>query len=368
MNTKSVIAVLQTFACGLALQAQAAQLPGLEQCGNLVSSGIFLTDYSGTMMQKIEVDKEELTRVALSKKLTAGIQAAMPEKSDVNFGVGSIAPLTLALRPGKHTPENFSKGLEKLPDELEIFGRNTNLGEGFQEIINDSARHENNRSLTGQKDEVTKLVVFTDGDETNRGKELMEVLPGIKEARPNLRVTWISFADTDETKKAVQTLADISGSSVYDGMTLLKDKEQLKAFIAREFYRECEDFSFAFSADTLFAFDRSNLSEVGKTEIQEAAHKINAYASLIKAAGMSLSISAHTDRIGTDAYNQKLSERRLVTVLNALEVMGVDMTLFSEKKAMGETQPVTGNKCDRMRGKRLVDCLHEDRRVEIHLK
>lgn len=368
MKTKFLIKAFVASLIGFGMQCQAAEPSGQLPCGNLVGSGIFLTDYSGTMMQKVKLGDDEFTRVSLAKKILVQINDSLPEKAELNLGVGSIAPFSLVLRPGKHSSETLTQGLEKLPEELEFFGRKTNLGEGIKEIIKDSARHVNNRSVIGSKKDITKLMIFTDGDEINRGQELKEVLPDLKDANPNVRITWISFADSDETTQMIQTFADLSGGTIYDAMVLLQDKSQIDRFVMRELYRQCPDISFSFAADTLFAFDRSHLSDAGQQEIAQAADKINAYAAMIKEAGLSLIITAHTDRLGTESYNQKLSERRLATVVKALEANGVDMTLFSEMRAMGESQPVTGNKCDKLRGKKLIDCLQADRRVEIRLK
>jgi OmpA-OmpF porin, OOP family len=70
-----------------------------------------------------------------------------------------------------------------------------------------------------------------------------------------------------------------------------------------------------------------------------------------------LTIVGHTDSIGTDAYNQKLSERRAQAVADYLATKGVakeTMTVTGK----GESQPVADNKTSEGRAK--------NRRVEIH--
>jgi OOP family OmpA-OmpF porin len=79
----------------------------------------------------------------------------------------------------------------------------------------------------------------------------------------------------------------------------------------------------------------------------------------------------HTDRIGGDAYNQKLSEKRAAAVKEYLVAKGIEANrVYTEGK--GEKQPVTGDKCkslgkDSAKTKALIDCLQPDRRVDIEV-
>jgi len=75
----------------------------------------------------------------------------------------------------------------------------------------------------------------------------------------------------------------------------------------------------------------------------------------------------HTDRIGSDAYNQKLSERRAAAVKQYLVSKGIDANrVYTEGK--GKKNPVT--KPDQCLGKtspKVIACLQPDRRVDIEL-
>ena len=111
-------------------------------------------------------------------------------------------------------------------------------------------------------------------------------------------------------------------------------------------------------AEKLFGFDKANINEEGRAALDEAAAKIKANP-VINA----VIVTGHTDRIGTDAYNQKLSERRAAQVKEYLTAQGVDQSII-QTIGKGESEPVVqcvGNK----KTKSLVSCLNPNRRVTI---
>jgi OOP family OmpA-OmpF porin len=54
-------------------------------------------------------------------------------------------------------------------------------------------------------------------------------------------------------------------------------------------------------------------------------------------------LDGHTDSIGTDAYNQKLSERRAQIVYDYLTSHGIDPSRITAVKGFGESQPIDTN-------------------------
>ena len=119
----------------------------------------------------------------------------------------------------------------------------------------------------------------------------------------------------------------------------------------------------SFSADTLFSFDRSELGPQGKAALDEFAHEL---ASMHFDA---VTVEGHTDRLGSQAYNQKLSLRRAEAVKNYLvSAGGVDAGRISAV-GMNESQPVSsasdcrGNKPT----PKLIACLQADRRVDVEV-
>ena len=115
------------------------------------------------------------------------------------------------------------------------------------------------------------------------------------------------------------------------------------------------------AADALFDFNKSTLRPEGKKKLDEVVAKSKELKlEVILAVG-------HTVRIGTDAYNQKLSEQRAASVKQYLVGKGVEASrVYTEGK--GKKNPVT--KPDQCLGKtspKVIACLQPDRRVDIEL-
>ena len=106
-------------------------------------------------------------------------------------------------------------------------------------------------------------------------------------------------------------------------------------------------------ADALFDFDKSVLRPDGKKSIDDAVAKLRGVdVEMVIATG-------HTDSVGTDAYNQKLSERRAAAVKDYLVSKGIPAAKVTTI-GKGESQPVATNKTAEGRQK--------NRRVDIEFK
>ncbi|RID99790.1 outer membrane protein OmpA [Simplicispira hankyongi] len=107
-----------------------------------------------------------------------------------------------------------------------------------------------------------------------------------------------------------------------------------------------------YAADAFFDFDKSVLKPAGKAKLNDLVSKVQ---------GINLEVIiavGHTDSIGTDAYNQKLSVRRAEAVKAYLVSKGIEKSrVYTEGK--GEKQPVADNKTKEGRAK--------NRRVEIEV-
>jgi OmpA-OmpF porin, OOP family len=117
------------------------------------------------------------------------------------------------------------------------------------------------------------------------------------------------------------------------------------------------------ASKALFDFDKSVLKPEGKAAIDsEVISKLKGVTRLEL-----VLVTGHTDRIGSQAYNQKLSERRANTVRDYLVSQGVPKDKI-ETLGMGKTQPVPGVVCNQKNRKELIECLAPNRRVEVEVK
>jgi len=98
-----------------------------------------------------------------------------------------------------------------------------------------------------------------------------------------------------------------------------------------------------------FDTDKSVIKDSYNSRIAEFAKMMKANPKL------KASIEAHTDSVGSNAYNQKLSERRAASTVKALTDLGVDSTKI-KAVGFGETRPVASNET--------VEGRAENRRVE----
>ena len=119
------------------------------------------------------------------------------------------------------------------------------------------------------------------------------------------------------------------------------------------------------AADTLFDFDKATLRPEGKTKLDDVAAKAKDVKLEV------IIVVGHADRIGSDKYNQKLSERRAESVKAYLVSKGIEANrVYTEGK--GEKQPKTkpgecNMKPESRKNKKLIECLQPDRRVEIEV-
>ncbi len=107
-----------------------------------------------------------------------------------------------------------------------------------------------------------------------------------------------------------------------------------------------------YAADAFFDFDKAVLKAEGKAKLDDLVGKVK---------GINLEVViavGHTDSVGTDTYNQKLSVKRSEAVKAYLVSKGIEKNrVYTEGK--GESQPIADNKTKEGRTK--------NRRVEIEV-
>lgn len=119
----------------------------------------------------------------------------------------------------------------------------------------------------------------------------------------------------------------------------------------------------SFSADSLFDFDSAAVKPAGRGELDKLATDLRGVDFDV------IKVTGHTDRIGRQAYNQKLSSQRAEAVGSYLvSAAGIPAGKISAKGVNG-ADPVTkpgecvGTKVTQM----LIACLQPDRRVDVEV-
>lgn len=122
--------------------------------------------------------------------------------------------------------------------------------------------------------------------------------------------------------------------------------------------------TFTILVDTLFKFDKSGKEDMlpgGLERLNIVVDRLKNYKSV-----ESFTILGHTDRLGSEASNDKLSQARADTVKAYFESRGLKAPVLIAK-GMGEREPITKGCSDKLPRAALIQCLQPDRRVTIEI-
>lgn len=122
--------------------------------------------------------------------------------------------------------------------------------------------------------------------------------------------------------------------------------------------------TFTILADALFKFDKSGRDDMlpgGLERLGIVADRLKNYKSV-----ESFTILGHTDRIGSDESNDKLSQARAETVKAYFESKGLKAPVLIAR-GVGEREPITTGCSDKLPRAALIQCLQPDRRVTIEI-
>ena len=145
-------------------------------------------------------------------------------------------------------------------------------------------------------------------------------------------------------------LGGVTGAAI--GRYMDRQKEDLEKDLANkaEVERVGEGILVTFESGLLFGFDSDDLDDEIKNELAEFSNTLKEYEDT------EVLIEGHTDSVGSDEYNMRLSKERAEAVHDYLVALGVDGSRLIEE-GQGETEPVASNETEAGRTK--------NRRVEI---
>ncbi len=111
-----------------------------------------------------------------------------------------------------------------------------------------------------------------------------------------------------------------------------------------------EGIKITFDSGILFDFDSADLRQNAKNEIDQLSDILEKYEDT------NILVAGYTDSVGSEDYNQKLSERRAKSVVDYANSLGVDQSRFNVV-GHGESNPIATNDTEWGR--------QQNRRVEV---
>ena len=333
----------------------------------------FMVDRSGSMDEKYVGTKE--TKIVLAKSIMERINKLIPELG-YKGGLVTAANFNELLAPETYAAASYGAAIAKIPT---LIGNNhTPLGDGF------TALEPRWQAASGRN----AMILLSDGRE-NTGPDVLKIATAQSE-KYGVCFHTISFADTvNGNQELLDSLSALKSCGVAVSAAQLADDAALQKFVKDVFYDvaasdpcaldddgdgvnncidKCPDTikGLAVDADgcpiadivTLkvnFDFDKSDIKPQYHQELADFASYMKQQQSFTV-----VEIAGHTDSVGSDEYNQKLSERRAKAVRDYLvNELGMDTNLFSAV-GYGESKPIATNDTDAGRA--------ENRRMQAELK
>ncbi|WP_028576151.1 OmpA family protein [Desulfomicrobium escambiense] len=338
-----------------------------------VDNFIILVDRSGSMDEKYVGTKDK--KIVLAKSILERMNAMIPELGyNGGLSLASYAKPIQGLEP--YAAASYGASLDKVPT---LLGSNpTPLGDGLKAL---------EPALQGASGR-NAVIIVSDGQE-NDGSPALKIAAAMAE-KYNICFHTISFADTvNGNQKLLDDITALKSCGVGVSAAQLADDAALKQFVKDVFYDEaavdpcaldddgdgvgncvdkCPDTIKGLAVDSNgcpipdvvrlmvnFDFDKYNV----KPEYHQALADFAAYMKKQQSFTV-VEIAGHTDSVGSDAYNLKLSDRRAKSVRDYLvKNFGLDEKLFSSK-GYGESKPIATNDTEAGRA--------QNRRIEAELK
>lgn len=155
-----------------------------------------------------------------------------------------------------------------------------------------------------------------------------------------LSISLVACSHSKETTEA----------SSSDGFTLEQAADLAESLEDANVEEREHTIKLTFGTGLLFDFDSASLRSEARTHLSNLAQ------SLRENANTHVVIVGHADSVGTEAYNQELSERRAAAAARVLREEGVAADRI-ESEGRGETDPVADNRTEEGR--------QRNRRVEV---
>jgi OOP family OmpA-OmpF porin len=294
---------------------------------------IFLIDQSGSMYMHFG---DPQLKIVVAKNVSLRINNLIPQPNykgtNSTAALELFAPVQELYAPSPYDRARMATALTSIKDDQEIFGRQTPMGPGIMSLDPVLAKMSGN----------TAVILISDGM-ANQGSNPVAEARAIYSRYPNTCIHIISVADTKD-KRGKEILTAInklnSCSIMVEGLDLDASQAALEKFVRDVFCTAKKEVSAKEEVLVLrginFDFDKSNIKPEWAGVLDEAARIMK------ERPNMKVMIEGHTDSMGTEPYNQKLSERRAQAVFNYFVHKGISPSRM-QTIGYGETRPIAGN-------------------------
>jgi OOP family OmpA-OmpF porin len=310
----------------------------LTNCSPKVDNFVLFVDQSGSMYQQHQDAKE--VKEILVKRLLGQMNDQIPQIG-YKGGLDLFAPFAPTVPVAPYSRAAMSTGIASIPDDQPVFWRMTPMGQGIGDLTGVV------RGLSGK----TAVIMFSDGEQ-NEGPDPIEAAKHIVHAHPDVCLHVVSFAESPYGVWLNHRISSVGQGCLYaEGTELLGDGAKLEQFV-RDVFCGAKPKQKIILRGVNFDFDKATIKPEGKPVLDAAIQALK------EQADVRISVDGHTDSVGTDAYNERLSERRAQAVVDYLAAGGIARDRMSAR-GFGESKPVASNDT--------ADGRAQNRRVEFSI-
>ena len=310
-----------------------------------VDSFVVILDVSSSMKDEIP----DMSKFMVAKDLVANFNQTVPplnysaglvtfgKSSGWSFGRGK-ANVVYGVTP--YQSADFASAL----NSLEKAGGTTPMNKGIKYATDD---------LSGQSGAVAVIIV-SDFWEINSTSVMSAVNKLKAQHGDNLCLNNIQVGNANNGPAVAARMTGIGTCGDSVNAADIASPTAMAAYVTDTLLAPIQYEKHSVSATALFEFDKSDLHEQGKAEL----HELDEY---IKSKGVKvvdINVIGHTDSLGSEEYNQGLSERRANSVMEYMVSEGIDASII-DVSGEGESNPIADNSTAEGQAK--------NRRVEIHV-
>jgi OOP family OmpA-OmpF porin len=301
-----------------------------------VDNFVIFLDQSGSMY--LTHEKLSEVKMILVKKVLLAMNDKVPVLS-YKCAVDLFAPWEEVLGPMSYERGKVAEALNTVPDKNEIYGRFTPMGDGIKSL----------HAVLDQTPGKTAVILVSDGA-ANRGPDPVKVAKDTYSKYPDICFHVISLADNEKGEATLRQISKIGNCVYVDAGDLLKDDGIFRQFVQDVFYEDVEEVKEVKKVKEPVKIVPEKIVLRG---VQFDSNSANIKAASIPVLNKNVEllrqhpelrivVEAHTDSMGTDDYNLKLSQKRAEAIYNYFTSQGISADRM-ETAGYGETRPIADN-------------------------